>query len=83
MSRGSSSIKRTISSSGSSATFTPSFLALGLRDANMSEMGLSPANSRSSASVKRSLKKSLSSISAPLCERNSLALRQLVQRGHV
>ena len=72
-------MRRIISDSEMLLRSTPRALALGLREAKRSEIGLLPINSRSSASVRRSLKKSRSWISAPFCERNSLALRQLDQ----
>ena len=82
MSLGSWSMSRIRSSSVRDPASKPRALKLGLFQEKTSDAGRAPRIPRSSASVKGSLKKSRSSSSAPPCERNSLALRQLDQRAH-
>ena len=57
-------------------------LKLGLLQEKISEAERPPRSSLISASVKGSLKKSRSSRVTSLCERNSLALRQVDHRAH-
>ena len=83
MRRGSSTI-RPINSSGDAVSLAnPSLRADGLRHENISAGGVSPSSSRSSASVKLSLKKSRSFRTTPSCESDAFTLRQVLQRAHV
>jgi hypothetical protein len=57
----------------------PIFLKLGLRKLNISAAGLPWSSASISSRLKGWRKKSRSSISRSFCERNSLALRQVLQ----